>query len=217
MTKSPKLTPMLIMGLITTAILISLVVLLLMKRTDKSEFPVIGQISKFELVDENGVKISNEDLKGKVWLADVVFTRCPGPCTKMTHHLAEIQKDLKSLESVRLVTLTSDPEYDTAEVLNRYAKKFGADTNQWMFLTGDKAEIRRLEVNDFKFVVVEKSAAQRDIPEDLFIHSTWYVVVDRDGKVRGWKDADGTIHAYYDSESDADRQRIVENIRKLLN
>jgi protein SCO1/2 len=217
MTKPPKLTPMLIMGLIMTSILIALVVLLLMKRTDQSEFPVIGQLSKFELMDENGVKISNEDLKGKVWLADVIFTRCPGPCAKMTHHLAEIQKELKSLESVRLVTLTSDPEYDTAEVLNRYAKRFGADTNQWMFLTGAKAEIRRLEVSDFKFVVVEKNTAQRDVPEDLFIHSTWYVVVDRDGKVRGWKDAAGGIHAYYDSEDAGDRQRVVENIRRLLN
>ena len=73
---------------------------------------------------------------------------------------------------MRLVTFTSDPDYDTPPILKKYADRFGADSNRWWFLTGNKQEIRRLAVNDFKFVVVEKKPEDRSVPEDLFVHST---------------------------------------------
>jgi protein SCO1/2 len=178
--------------------------------------PVIGQISEFNLTNQNNEPVSLATLRGKVWVADVIFTRCAGPCPTMTRHLAELQSTLPANEPVRLVTLTSDPEYDTPPVLKRYAERFNVDSNRWSFLTGPKPEIRRLAINDFKFVVVEKKPGEQKAPEDLFIHSTWFVLVDQRGQVRGWTDPEGRLHAYFDSEDPAARTEILSAIKQLL-
>ena len=177
---------------------------------------VIGQISDFSLTNQDNERVTLADLRGKVWMADIVFTRCPGPCPVMTRHLAELQAALPPDSPVRLVTLTSDPEYDTPPVLKKWSALFGADAKRWYFLTGPKPEIRRLAVNDFKFVVVEKPAADRSVPDDLFIHSIWFVLVDQQGRVRGWTDDAGSLHAYFDSEDPAARAELVPAINQLL-
>lgn len=178
--------------------------------------PIIGQISQFNLTNQNAAPVSLDALRGKVWVADVIFTRCAGPCPTMTHHLAELQSAIPASDPVRFVTLTSDPEYDTPAILKRYAARFNADTNRWFFLTGPKPEIRRLAVNDFKFVVVENKPEEQKNPEDLFIHSTWFVLVDQRGRVRGWNDSEGRLHAYFDSEDPAARTELLAAIKQLL-
>jgi protein SCO1/2 len=182
--------------------------------------PVLGQISDFQLTNQFSQPVSLADLRGNVWLADIVFTRCPGPCPTMSHEMAEMQSQLQTAlppnSPVRLVTLTSDPDFDTPPVLKKYAERFGADSNRWIFLTGPRPDIRKLAVNDFKFVVVDKPAADRAIPNDLFIHSIFFVLVDQQGRVRGWTDRDGSLHAYYDSQDDAARAQIIPAINQLL-
>jgi len=179
--------------------------------------PVIGQIPDFNLTNQNSEAVTLANLRGKVWVADIIFTRCPGPCATMTRHLAELQSALPKNEPVQIVSFTSDPEYDTPATLKKYAGLFGADANHWWFLTGNKPELRSLAVNDFKFVVVEKKLEDRTVPDDLFIHSTWYVLVDQKGQVRGWTDREGRLHAYFDS-ADADaRAEILPAIKQLLN
>jgi protein SCO1/2 len=178
--------------------------------------PVIGKLSDFSLTDQDGETVTLAGLRGKVWVADVIFTRCPGPCAKMTKHLAEVQAALPADSPLRIVTLTSDPDYDTPPVLKRYAAHFGADSNRWTFLTGDKQKLRHLAVNDFKFVVVEKAPDDREIPDDLFIHSTWFVLVDQQGQVRGWVDGQGQLHAYFDSDDRSARERLLSAMSQLL-
>lgn len=178
--------------------------------------PVIGRISDFKLTNENNQEVTLSNLRGKVWVADIIFTRCPGPCSTMTGHLAEMQSLLPGGDATRIVSLTSDPEYDTPDVLRKYAASHGADTNRWWFLTGPKNALRELAVNDFKFVDVEREPEERTVPEDLFIHSTWYVIVDREGQVRGWKDKNGTLHAYFDSTEAGDRAKLIKAVKQLL-
>jgi protein SCO1 len=178
--------------------------------------PVIGQISDFNLTNQDHQPVSLADLRGKVWVADIIFTRCPGPCPTMTHHLAELQAQLPPGVPVKFVTLTSDPEFDTPTVLKKYAERFNADSNLWVFLTGPRTDLRKLAVNDFKFVVVDKKPADREVPDDLFIHSIYYVIVDQQGRVRGWTDRDGSLHADYDSEDEAARAQIIPAIKQLL-
>ncbi len=178
--------------------------------------PVLGQLPDFVLTNQAGQAVSLADLRGQVWVTDVIFTRCPGPCARMTRHFAELQATLPANQTIKLISLTSDPEYDTPKVLARYGERFGADSNRWWFLTGDKRQIRQLAVNDFKFVVVEKKPEERDIPDDLFLHSTWFVLVDRQGRVRGWTDSQGRLRAYYDSEDPEDRAKIPAGIKQLL-
>lgn len=178
--------------------------------------PVIAQLPDFKLTNQNNEPVSLADLRGKVWVADIIFTRCPGPCAQMTRNLAKLQGDLPVNQPVRLVTFTSDPDYDTPPILKKYADRFGADSNHWWFLTGNKQEIRRLAVNDFKFVVVEKKPEDRSVPEDLFIHSTYFDLVDKQGRVRGWTDREGRLHAYFDSEDPEARAEIRSAIKQLL-
>ena len=178
--------------------------------------PVIGQISDFHLTSQNNEPVSLASLKGQVWIADIIFTRCPGPCAKMTRELAKLQAALPAGDPVRLVSLTSDPEYDTPVVLKKYSEKFGADSKRWWFLTGDKPKIRSLAVNDFKFVVVEKKANEREIPDDLFIHSTWFVLVDRQGRLRGWTDVENRLHAYFDLEDPEVQHQMQSAIKQVL-
>jgi protein SCO1 len=85
---------------------------------------------------------------------------------------------------VRLITLTTDPDNDTPEVLRRYGEKYGADFNRWSFLTGSKQQIGRLAVDGLKLVAQEKPAAERENPADLFIHSTAFVLVDQTNNLR---------------------------------
>ncbi len=178
--------------------------------------PVIGQIPEFTLTNQNGERATLAGLRGKVWIADVIFTRCPGPCTKMTAALAKLLAALPADEPVRLVSFTSDPDNDTPEKLKTYAGKFGADGGRWWFLTGEKQAIRGLEVKDFKFVVQEKPAPDRQVPDDLFIHSTSFMLVDRQGRLRGWTDRAGQVHAKFDLE-DADLQaQMLSALKQLL-
>jgi len=106
------------------------------------QLPVIGRISDFSLTNQNNTTVTLSQLRGKVWVADIIFTRCPGPCSSMTDRLAELQSQIPGGDETRIVSLSSDPEYDTPEVLRKYAEKHGADTNRWWFLTGPKKVLR---------------------------------------------------------------------------
>ena len=176
--------------------------------------PVIGQLPDFHLTNQDNAAVSLSDLRGKVWVADVIFTRCPGPCRTITGQFQAMEPSLP--DAVRLVTLTSDPDYDTPKVMKKFAAEFKADPVRWSFLTGDKKEIRSLEVNDFKFVVVEKPPADRSVPDDLFIHSTWFALVDQQGRVHGWIDHAGQEHAIFESDDPEAQAQLQAAIKQLL-
>jgi len=147
--------------------------------------PVYGQVADFTLTNQTGRAVSLADLRGRVWIADIIFTRCAGPCPIMTQEMKSLQDALPPDSPARLVTLTTDPDYDTAAVLRNYAERFGADTNRWMFLTGTKKEIANLAVGSLKFSAVETKPEDRASPADLFVHSTIFVLIDQRGQLRG--------------------------------
>jgi protein SCO1/2 len=147
--------------------------------------PVYGPIADFTLTNQDGRAVSLADLRGKVWVADIIFTRCPGPCLGMTKQMQAIQDALPPDSPTKLVTLTTDADYDTPPVLRIYAKRFDADPRRWMFLTGTKPDIAKLARDSLKLSAVAKRPEERDSPEDLFIHSTIFVIVDKQGQLRG--------------------------------
>ncbi len=144
----------------------------------------LSQVQDFTLTNQSGQMVTFADLRGKVWVADIIFTVCAGPCPMMTKHMKEVQAALPALSQARLVTLTTDPKTDTPEILKAYAEKFEADPKRWMFLTGDKQQIVNLAVDGLKLTAVEKKPEERTDPNDLFIHSTLFVVVDKHGQLR---------------------------------
>jgi len=109
----------------------------------------------------------------------------------MTRQMREIQQALPATSTAKLVTLTTDADFDTPPVLKAYAEKFGADPKRWMFLTGDKRQVANLAIDSLKLTAVEKKPEERLAPEDLFVHSTIFVVVDKLGRLRGVFETDG--------------------------
>ena len=103
----------------------------------------------------------------------------------MTKQMKELETALKSTTGVKLISLTTDPEFDTPEVLKRYAERFEADSNRWEFLTGTKKQIGDLAINSLKLAAIEKKPEDRESENDLFVHSTIFVVVDKRGQLRG--------------------------------
>jgi protein SCO1/2 len=147
--------------------------------------PVLGTVAPFTLTNQAGEVVTLDTLRGRVWVADIIFTRCAGPCPIMTRQMRELQTGLPTKGGTRLVTLTTDPDFDTPPVLKQYGEKFGADSRAWMFLTGSKAQIANLAIDSLKLTSVEIKPEQRQNPEDLFVHSTIFVVVDKQARLRG--------------------------------
>jgi len=144
---------------------------------DKS--PAIGTVPEFHFVTQDGKALALQDLLGKVWVIDFIFSRCPGPCPVMSSRLAEISKELKKAKDVRLVSLSIDPEHDTPDVLREYAGHFGADPERWIFLTGPKEQVQEFTT---KGMLQALSSDTKD-PANT-VHSTRFLVIDRRGKIR---------------------------------
>ena len=158
--------------------------------------PALVQLPPFSLVERSNNPFGLDDLKGSVWIADFIFTRCAGPCPLMSSRMSKLQNTFREKSSLRLVSITVDPEYDTPQVLSVYANRFQATKDRWYFLTGDKARIHELAKGGFLVGGVE----------DVTLHSTRFILVDRQGRIR----------AYYDSQDDQDIQKLVQDAGILL-
>jgi protein SCO1/2 len=168
--------------------------------------PVYREVADFVLTNQNNEPCSLASLRGKVWLADIIFTRCAGPCPLMSRALSELQAALPLGQAVQLVSLTADPAFDQPAVLKRYGERFKADFARWQFLTGPKPEIYRLATQGLMLVVAENRPQDRATPDDILLHSTKFILVDQRGRIRG----------VYDGESPEAKPRILEAIQRLL-
>ena len=152
---------------------------------EAAPLPIIGNVAPFTLTNQNGVVTTLDELRGKVWLADIIFTRCPGPCARMTRQMVSVQAALPKSSQAKLISLTTDPGFDSPEVLKKYADKFGADPARWQFLTGTKLAIAALAGDSLKLTALEVKPEDRSSADDLFIHSTIFVLVDKQARLRG--------------------------------
>jgi protein SCO1/2 len=142
-----------------------------------------GAVPSFQLTNQNGQSFGSAQLAGKIWIADFIYTTCPGPCPMISGRMSELQKPLEKTD-VHLVSFSVDPEKDTPKVLHAYAEKLQAEPGRWDFLTGSKSAIYKLSHDGFKLAVTDGSDAQ-----GLPVHSTRMVLVDRRGQIRGYYDA----------------------------
>jgi protein SCO1/2 len=159
-----------------------------------SNLPRIKVVPPFVLTERSGRTITNNDLFGKIWVADFVYTTCPGPCPLVTANMARLEKAVAGDPQVQLVTFTVDPTTDTPAVLAAYADKFGASKDRWWFLTGPEKQMDDLIRNGFWLAVVDNRGAPPEDGQFTVTHSTQLAVVDASGLVRGFYDgltADG--------------------------
>jgi protein SCO1/2 len=162
--------------------------------------PLLGSVPAFHFTDQHGAPFGPETLRGKAWVADFIFTRCPTVCPLMTERLAAVEPRLG--QQVHLVSVSVDPDYDTPERLVAFAKEHGATTPRWHFLTGDSKDVQRAVTDGFKI------SLSKEGPDDDFlsiVHGVHAVLVDRDGHIRG----------YYDSTDPEAMERLVRDAHRL--
>ena len=162
----------------------------------ENNLPVIGNIPDFEFVNSEGETITLTSLKGKVWVADFIFTTCNMACPIMTGNMNIIHKKYKQNDDVRLVSISVYPEYDTPEVLTKYASQYNANTDRWYFLTGEESTVQEVIKDGFKIGDYE----------DIIFHSEKFALVDRSGMIR----------AYYNGMKTEDMKKLKKDINSLL-
>jgi protein SCO1/2 len=161
-----------------------------------------GSVPDFSLVERSGKKTGLAKLRGKIWIADFIYTNCADTCPLQTADMAKLQERWLPESDVELVSFSVDPERDTPRVLSRYADRFKADAKRWLFLTGNKKEIARLVEEGFRLAVAPAPHGNHDV----IIHSPRFVLVDRQGQIRG----------YYDNRDSKAMQRLKDDVASLL-
>lgn len=155
--------------------------------------PVLGAVPDFTLVERSGKTIRASDLRGRFWIGNFIFTRCPGMCPALSTKMAALQRRLRTEEAAlaaqdgaRLVSFSVDPTQDTPEVLSRYAERFRAEPERWLFLTGPRESVYRLVGEGFQLSVAELPPEQRAAAPEPITHSDRFVVVDRSMRIRAY-------------------------------
>ncbi len=164
--------------------------------------PVVRRIPEFTFLERDGRTVTRDDLLGSIWIADFIFTTCAGPCPKLSLRMRSLQKGIANYDGdVKLVSFSVDPTHDQPAVLSAYAKRYHADPNLWWFLTsGDEASMHELVQKGF-LQALSPSTGGSEI-----IHSTQFVLVDRQGAIRTW----------YNGLEAASRALILRDVERLL-
>jgi protein SCO1 len=179
------------------------------KKGNESEMDTVYRtIPDFTLTDQNGKAFTQAQTKGKVYVADFFFTRCGSICPKISSQLTRFQDTFLNNDEVLIVSHSVDPENDTPEVLQKYAKSYDAKAGKWHFLTGSKKDIYNLALKGYFIPVSDASVYDKAIknPDEAFIHSEKLILIDKEGHIRG----------FYDGTSQKDVDRLLLETKVLL-
>jgi protein SCO1/2 len=180
------------------------------------------KVMPFSFINQNGDMVSNEDYLGKVYLVEFFFSTCPTICPKMTKNLVDIQNTFPKRSDFGIASFTINPDYDTQEILKKYAINSGVTNPNWNFMTGNKESIYNLANTGFNLY-----AAKVDGADGGFEHSGNFALIDKEGYIRSRADSYGNPKIYYrgiisqsdqfneDGESE-DISALKEDILKLL-
>jgi protein SCO1/2 len=196
-------------GLIWTLLVVALVAVVTATAVERLRRPepppVFDPVPAFSLTNRDGRTVRLQDLRGRPWIADFVFTRCPASCPMMTARMAKLERELPDDLDVPLVSFSVDPEHDTPEVLQRYAESYKAPA-RWLFLTGGKEEMYRLSRQGFKLGIDIPSPPPPGAPAaEPILHSTRFVLVDGQGRIRG----------YYDGFDEESMKKLVRDLEAV--
>lgn len=164
------------------------------------------KIGNFSFQNQYGRTITEENVKGKVYVAEYFFTTCKSICPVMNKEMQRVYNAFRSEEDFRILSYSVDPEVDTVEQMKRYADDHQVvDDNTWHFLTGDKVELYNLARRSY-FVLKPAEAQNLGDAGSDFIHTNNFVLIDRDSRIRG----------YYDGTSTKEVDKLMHDIKRLL-
>ena len=170
--------------------------------------PTLGnpghKVGDFSFVNQEGDTITQKDVNGTIRVIEYFFTTCKGICPKMNENMTEVHKAFRGDKEVMILSHTVDPETDTVEQMKRYADKHEADVSQWHFLTGPKLDLYEMAIQSYLITAVEDGDYDTKITPD-FIHSQYFVLVDKYNSVRG----------AYDGTNPEKVDKLIEDIKEL--
>ncbi|WP_245574752.1 SCO family protein [Gaetbulibacter saemankumensis] len=158
-------------------------------------------VADFELINQNGITITQDDYKDKIYVVDFFFTRCPTICPIMTSNMVKLQNLLFEYDDIMFLSLSVTPEIDSIAVLKKYAIEKGVIDSKWNITTGDKKHIYELARKSFFAVVEQGDGGLQD-----FIHTPNFILIDKKRQIRG----------IYDGTNDKDMIRLEKDIDILI-
>lgn len=158
------------------------------------------RVSDFTLINQLGDTVTQELVKGKIYVTDFFFTRCPTICPVMSQHISEMQAEFEGEPEPIFLSHSVTPVADSVPILYRYAEKYHADPTRWQLLTGEKSHIYDLARKSYFSTLDEGDGGFQD-----FIHTENFVLVDREGRLRG----------FYDGTDKKEIERLVRDVRVL--
>jgi protein SCO1/2 len=162
---------------------------------------IYNTIPAFSFVDQTGKTVTEKTVGNKIYVTDFFFTTCPTICPVMKRQMMKVYNAYKGNPKVMILSHSIDPEHDTPQVLNTYAKDLGVEGNQWLFLTGQKEKI--YEIAQKSYLSVARADKEAD---GGYIHSGAFVLVDKDKHVRGM----------YDGTTEEGTKKLIADIETLL-
>lgn len=157
-------------------------------------------IANFELINQNGEKVTAKTFQNKIYVADFFFTRCGTICPVMTSNMEIVQKEFLNDSEIMLLSHSVTPVMDSVPVLKAYAAAKGVLSDKWHLVTGAKKEIYNLARKSYFAVLDEGDGGDQD-----FIHTEQFVLIDKKKRIRG----------YYDGTDLEAVQRLISDIRVL--
>jgi len=154
-------------------------------------------IADFNLINQNGKKITNKDYEGKIYIADFFFTRCQNICIAMAYNMSELQEFYKNDTDIMFLSHSVTPLIDSVSVLKEYAMNKGVIDGKWNVTTGKKKHIYELARKSYFAVLDEGNGDEND-----FIHTEQFILVDKKRRIRG----------YYDGTNDQEMKKLKEDI-----
>lgn len=170
----------------------------------KTKLPVISYVKPFHFTTQDGLGFTEKDMLGKVSVVEYFFTTCKGICPKMNANMKTVYEAFKDQPDFMIVAHTCDPERDSAARLKVYADSMKIDTHKWILLTGRKDSLYQAARNSY---LLDDPKNNLEKIEEQFIHTQFFALVDRDGKVRG---------QVYDGLKQAELERLKKDIASLL-
>ncbi len=210
--KSNNLQPT-IFQLFTFSFLLSALSFQLISCTPKeARLPIFGErqvngtdtvyhvIAPFQFVDQDSVNVTNSTFRGKIYVTDFFFTTCRTICPIMKTQMLRVYEATKEMPDVLILSHTIDPEYDTVALLRDFARRLGVESNRWHFVTGAKDSIYKIAQTSYFATAMEDKTEP-----DGFIHSGAFLLIDKQGRIRG----------KYDGTKEDDVNRLIVDIERL--
>jgi protein SCO1 len=170
------------------------------ERTVNGADTLYHTIAPFQFVDQDSVVVTNQTFRGKIYIADFFFTSCRTICPIMKTQMLRVYDSLKNDPEILILSHTIDPEYDTVALLHDFANRLGVKSDKWHFVTGVKDSIYKIAQTSYFATAMEDKTEP-----DGFIHSGAFLLLDKQGRIRG----------KYDGTKEEDVNRLIEDVGRL--